>query len=132
MRSASCSRPQSARGTRDVTDARRQAEEMAREQQQIAEGVKGLEGTPVESRVDKIQQLSDRKETLESKAAALENQLDKTASDMRRTDPDAARKLSDAARGDARQPAARHDPVQRARRFGRAFRGPRSPISSSA
>jgi Domain of unknown function (DUF4175) len=90
---------QSARGTRDVTDAQRQAEEMAREQQQIAEGVKGLEGTPVESRVDKIQQLSDRKETLESKAAALENQLDKTASDMRRTDPDAARKLSDAARG---------------------------------
>ena len=32
---------QSARAERDVKDALRQAEEMAREQQQIAEGVKG-------------------------------------------------------------------------------------------
>ena len=75
--------------TRDVADAQRQADEIAREQKQIAEGVKGLEGTAAENRVDRIQQLSERKETLESKARRSRSSSIRAPRDMRRTDPDA-------------------------------------------
>jgi outer membrane murein-binding lipoprotein Lpp len=87
---------QTGRAQRDIADAQRQADEIAREHQQIAEGVRGLDGAGT-SRQQQVQQLSERKESLESKVAELEKQLDSAASDMARTERDASRRLSEAA-----------------------------------
>jgi hypothetical protein len=87
---------QSGRAERDVKNAQQQAEELAREQQQIAEAVKGLDG-PGDRRQEKAQQLIDRKNALEQKVGELEKELDRTAGDLRAGEKEAARKLSDAA-----------------------------------
>ncbi len=87
---------QAGRADRDVKNAVEQAEELAREQRQIAEDVKGLE-TAGDRRQDKAQQLIDRKSALEQKVGELEKQLDRTAGDIRGQEKEAARKLSEGA-----------------------------------
>jgi uncharacterized protein DUF4175 len=87
---------QSARTGRDVEDALRQAEAMAREQQQIQDEVGKLDAAGA-SRAEKAQQLSDRKNQLAGKVDQLEKQLDRTAGDMFKNERDASRKLTDAA-----------------------------------
>ena len=99
---------QSGRAERDVKDALRQAEEIAREQQQIAEGVKGLD-TAGDARQERVQQLSERKEQLESKVGRAR---EAGREDRRRAGQDRARRLAEARRSvdvDAREPAARQD-----------------------
>jgi hypothetical protein len=87
---------QSARTGRDVQDALRQAEAMAREQQQIQDEVARLDAQGA-ARADKAQQLSERKGQLAGKVDQLEKQLDRTAGDMFKNERDASRKLTDAA-----------------------------------
>src|SRR4029077_12798026 len=87
---------QEARTGRDVQDALRQAEAMARDQQQIQEEVGKLDAQGA-SRQDKAQQLSERKGQLAGKVDQLEKQLDRTAGDMFKNERDASRKLTEAA-----------------------------------
>lgn len=87
---------QSGRADRDVKNALQQAEEIAREQQQIAEHVKWLDSAG-DKRQEKAQQALERKAALEQKVGALERQLDRTAGDIGAQERDAARKLSEAA-----------------------------------
>jgi uncharacterized protein DUF4175 len=87
---------QSGRAERDVKNAQQQAEELAREQQQIAEEVKGL-GAAADRRQEQTQQLIDRKAALEQKVAELEKELDRTSGDLQAGEKEAARKLSEAA-----------------------------------
>lgn len=91
-------RSQSGRAERDVKNALEQAEQIAREQQEIASEVGGLDATD-ERRQEKAQQLVGRKNALEQKVGELEKQLDRTAGDIRNNEKDAARKLSEAAAG---------------------------------
>lgn len=87
---------QSGRAERDVKNAQQQAEELAREQQQIAEAVKGLDSAG-DRRQEKAQQLIERKTALEQKVGELEKDLDRTAGDLRAGEKEAARKVSEAA-----------------------------------
>jgi hypothetical protein len=87
---------QSGRAERDVKDAQQQAEDLVREQQQIAEAVKSLDSAG-DRRQDKAQQLIERKNALEQKVGELEKQLDRTAGDLRAGEKEAARKLAEAA-----------------------------------
>src|SRR3954451_4841241 len=77
----------------------RQAEAMAREQQQIQEDVSKLDQQQGDARAGKAQQLSERKGQLAGKVDQLEKQLDRTAGDMFKNERDASRKLTDAANG---------------------------------
>jgi len=87
---------QSGRADRDVKNALQQAEDLAREQKQIADDVKGLDGAG-DRRQDRTQQLIERKSTLEQKVGELEKQLDRAASDMRGNEKEAARKMAEGA-----------------------------------
>jgi hypothetical protein len=89
-------RTQSGRGERDVKNALQQAEELAREQQEIAEDAGGLESAG-ERRQEKAQALVERKATLEQKVGELEKQLDQSASDLRAQEKETARKLAEGA-----------------------------------
>src|SRR4029079_8268298 len=89
---------QSGRADRDVKDALQQAEQLAREQREIADDVKNLDAAG-DRRQEKTQQLVERKGALEQKVGELEKQLDRSASDMRNQEKDASRKLSEAANG---------------------------------
>ena len=86
----------SARAERDVKDALRQAEEIAREQRDIAEALKGMSGEG-EARREQGRQLGERKDALESKLADLEKHLDRSAADAGAEEREASRKLSEAA-----------------------------------
>ncbi len=86
----------SGRAERDVQNALKQAEELAREQQEIAGDVKGLDAAG-DRRQEKTQQLVERKATLEQKVGELEKQLDRTASDLRAQEKEAARKVAEGA-----------------------------------
>ena len=87
---------QSGRGERDVKNALQQAEELAREQQEIADDAKGLESAG-DRRQERAQGLIERKAALEQKVAELEKQLDRSASDLRAQEKEAARKLAEGA-----------------------------------
>jgi hypothetical protein len=87
---------QSGHAERDVKNAQQQAEELAREQQQIADAVKGLDANP-DRRQEKAQQLIERKSALEEKVGELEKTLDRTAGDLRAGEKEAARKMAEAA-----------------------------------
>ena len=87
---------QSGRADRDVKNALQQAEDLARDQRQIADDVKGLEAAG-DKRQEKAQQLIERKTTLERKVGELEKQLDRSAGDIRGQEKGAAQKLTEAA-----------------------------------
>ena len=90
--------PVGARARRDIQDAQRQAEALAREQADIQKDVSNLDAGG-SGRDDKVQQLSERKGALAGKVDQLEKQLDQTASSMFKDERDASRKLTDAANG---------------------------------
>jgi hypothetical protein len=89
---------QSARAGRDIKDAQRQAEALARDQQDIQHEVDNLDNAGT-GRGDKVQQLSERKNALAGRVSGLEKQLDQTASAMFKDERDASRKLTEAANG---------------------------------
>ena len=87
---------QSGRAERNVRDALEKAEELAREQQQIADSINAL-GASGEGRQEKVEQLGQRKEQLHTQVGQLEEQLNKTAADIARQERDASRKMAEAA-----------------------------------
>jgi hypothetical protein len=89
-------RAQAGRAERDVRNALERAEELAGEQREIAEEVKGLEGS-ADRRGEGMRQLLERKEALESKVGDFEGQLNRTAGDIARQERDASRKMTEAA-----------------------------------
>jgi hypothetical protein len=89
-------RNQAGRGDRDIQRALRQAEELAREQKDVASEVNSLEQAG-EGRQARAQQLTQRKDAMDAKVADLQQQLEKLANDTRRDQRDASRKLDEAA-----------------------------------
>jgi hypothetical protein len=87
---------QSGRAERDVRDARQQAEEIAREQREIADAVAGLEAAGA-GRSERVQQLSDRKDALAERVGDLEQQINRTAGEIARQEREASRRMTDAA-----------------------------------
>jgi hypothetical protein len=87
---------QSGRAERDVRNARQQAEEIAREQREIADAAQGLEGAGAQ-RQERVEQLSQRKDQLANRVGELEQQLNRTAGDIARQEREASRKMSEAA-----------------------------------
>jgi hypothetical protein len=91
-------RNQNGRGERDLQRAQRQAEELAKEQKEVASDVNGLEQQQAgPGRQAKAQALGQRKDAMDAKVADLQQQLEKLANQMRRDEKDAARKLDEAA-----------------------------------
>jgi hypothetical protein len=84
------------RAQRDIDDAKQRAEELAREQQEIANGVGSL-STNGQQRRDQAQRINDKKDDLEQKLGQLENDLDGAARDAAQQEKSASKKLSEAA-----------------------------------
>jgi uncharacterized protein DUF4175 len=84
------------RAQRDIEDAKRQADALAREQQEIAEQVKQLPASP-QARTQQANRINERKDALETKLGELEGNLDRAARDASREEKQASRKMSEAA-----------------------------------
>src|SRR4029079_16154369 len=67
-----------ARGKRELRDAQQRAEELARQQQEIANGVNGLAANGQQRR-EQAQRINEKKDDLESKLGQLEGDLDGAA-----------------------------------------------------
>jgi hypothetical protein len=91
-------RSQGDRTQRDVRDAVRQAEEIAQEQQAIAEDVNDLPNAGAD-RLGRAQMVGQRKDALEQKVAGLEQQLDRLANETAKDAKDVSRRLGEAANG---------------------------------
>src|SRR5262245_44037310 len=89
-------RNQGGRGERDIQRALRQAEELAKEQKEMAGDVAGLEQAG-DGRQAKAQQLAQRKDAMDAKVADLQQQLERLANETRRDEKDASRRLDEAA-----------------------------------
>src|SRR5688572_23113635 len=87
---------QSGRAERDVRNARQQAEEIAREQRDLADAAATLESAGGQ-RSERVEQLSQRKEELANRVGELERQVNQTAGDIARQEREASRKMSEAA-----------------------------------
>ncbi|MGE3705659.1 MAG: DUF4175 family protein [Vicinamibacterales bacterium] len=88
---------QGGRGQRDVEQAIKQADELAREAREVEKEVQGLEGQSPTTRPGKVQQLGQRKDSMDQRVADLQDQLEKLANGARGENRDAARKLDEAA-----------------------------------
>jgi len=84
------------RAQRDIRDAQQRAEELAREQQEIANGVNGLAANGQQRR-EQAQRINEKKDDLERKLGELESDLDAAARDAAQQERQASRKLSEAA-----------------------------------
>jgi hypothetical protein len=91
-------RERDARAERDIGDALREAEALAREQGEIAREVNGM-GSSGASRQEQMARIGERKDQLQNRVAELERHLDRTAADIRGNERDAARKAQEAAAG---------------------------------
>jgi hypothetical protein len=89
-------RNQGDRAQRDIENARRQAEELAKDQKDIAAEVGAMApGQP--NQQGKARALADRKEAMDKKVGDLQKDLEALANDTRRDQKDASRKLDEAA-----------------------------------
>src|SRR5262252_7636002 len=89
-------RNQGDRSQRDIQNARRQAEELAKDQKDIVSEVAGMgQGQP--NQQGKAKALADRKEAMDKKVGDLQKDLEALANDTRRDQKDASRKLDEAA-----------------------------------
>src|SRR6185295_2956963 len=84
------------RAQRDIRDAQQRAEELARQQQEIANGVNGLAANGQQRR-EQAQRINEKKDDLEQKLGELEGDLDAAARDAAQQERQASRKLSEAA-----------------------------------
>ncbi|HEY3159264.1 MAG TPA: DUF4175 family protein [Vicinamibacterales bacterium] len=84
------------RANRDIRDAQQRAEELAREQQEISNGVNGLAANGQQRR-EQAQRINEKKDDLEGKLGQLESDLDAAARDAAQQEKQASRKLSEAA-----------------------------------
>jgi hypothetical protein len=83
------------RAERNIEEAKQQAAEIAREQQQIADAAKQLGSGP--GRAQQMRQLTERKDALEAKLGDLEQQLDRSARDASKDEKAASKKMAEAA-----------------------------------
>ncbi len=83
---------------RDLQDARRRADEVARQQRGIQESVAGLPSEG-EARQEQLRRLLDRKESMLAELTDLEQQLDRMANESRREQPAVSREVAEAAQG---------------------------------
>src|SRR5439155_22884854 len=91
-------RNQSGRGDRDIQHALRQAEELAKEQKEVASDVNALDQAPAgDARQGRAQQLAQRKDAMDAKVGDLQQQLERLANDTRRDQREASRRLDEAA-----------------------------------
>jgi hypothetical protein len=88
---------QSGRAERDVRNALAEAEELAREQQELTEAAANALGSSGEGRQQRTDQVAQRKDQLASRVGQLEQQLNRSAADIARTERDASRKMAEAA-----------------------------------
>ncbi|HEY7187551.1 MAG TPA: hypothetical protein VH436_13445, partial [Vicinamibacterales bacterium] len=84
------------RAQRNIEDAKRQADAIAREQQEIVDQVKQLPASP-QARAQQAARINERKDALEQKLGELEGNLDRAARDSSRDEKQASRKMSEAA-----------------------------------
>src|SRR5205823_12519696 len=89
-------RNQGDRAQRDIQSAKKQAEELANEQKEIASEV-GQLGPNTPGQRGKSQMLADRKDSMDKKVGDLQKDLEALANDTRRDNKDASRKLDEAA-----------------------------------
>jgi hypothetical protein len=89
-------RNQGDRAQRDIQNARRQAEELAKDQKDIASEV-GAMGAGQPNQQGKAKALADRKDAMDKKVGDLQKDLEALANDTRRDQKDASRKLDEAA-----------------------------------
>src|SRR5215813_12688535 len=89
-------RNQGDRAQRDIQNARRQAEELAKDQKDIASEVAGM-GSGQPNQQGKAKALADRKDAMDKKVGDLQKDLEALANDTRRDQKDASRKLDEAA-----------------------------------
>jgi hypothetical protein len=88
---------QTARAQRDIEDARRQADEIARRQQAIADGVSALDAKAGEVRRQQFGRLNERKAELETELGDLERALDRASGEASRDEKEAGRRMAEAA-----------------------------------
>jgi hypothetical protein len=84
------------RAERDIQDAKRQADEIARQQQEIADAVRKLPAGGAE-RQQQARGIIDKKDQLEAKLGELEADLDRGAREASREERPASRKMAEAA-----------------------------------
>lgn len=107
---------QTARGQRDVQEAMRQAEELAREHADVASDAEQIPGAGAD-RLQQAQLNAQRRDALSTKVGQLEQQLDRTANEIAKDERDASAKLREAAGG------IRDDKVKEKLRYSRQFLG---------
>ncbi len=84
------------RAERDIADAKRDAEEIQRMQQEISDEVRQLAANP-SARTQAARQVNEKKDQLEAKLGKLEGDLDDAARDASREERPASRKMAEAA-----------------------------------
>jgi hypothetical protein len=92
-------RERGARGEREVREALERADELVREQRDIAGEVTGLgeNGSGDPGRGDRMKRVVERKNELEAKVADLEKEIDRSSGELWRDQKEAARKMQEAA-----------------------------------
>ena len=89
---------QAGRVERDIDDAIRQAEEIARRQDETGDDARQLTGVPdSRTRREQAGRVNEQKNELETKLNSLEQQLDRAARDASATERAASRKMAEAA-----------------------------------
>ena len=81
----------------DVEEAQQRAEDLAREQRDIAGDMQRLGGEPGAANSDEGRRLLERKEAMNDEVADLEREIDRLTSSARADQRDAADRLSEAA-----------------------------------
>ena len=89
---------QASRAEREIQDAMRKADEIARQQQEVAEDVRALATVPPDAnRRVEARAINAQKTDLEAKLNSLEQQLDRAARDASANERAASRKMAEAA-----------------------------------
>ena len=86
-----------ARASRDVEQALRTAEALARDQREIAGDVRQLSQEEGPAPRERLDRLSQQKQDLEQRVGELEQRLDRTSAEIRRSEREAADKLTEGA-----------------------------------
>jgi hypothetical protein len=90
-------RNRSARLERDVQDALRRAERLAREQREMQSDVAGLSPNP-QTRAAQVDRLQERKRAMAEEVAGIESQLERLGRESQAEQKEAARELKEAAK----------------------------------
>ena len=87
---------QTGRLERDIQEALQRANRLASEEREVADSVDQLAGLEDDQRLERLQGLMERKDSMEAEVADLERQIDSSSAEFRREERDASRRLADA------------------------------------